>query len=129
MARRRDALSRHHRDQSAGVADALLAGGRAGPRPRRRARVHGLRLRILSIAAGLGLAAAILRRAGLLDRLGALGGSIALVAFAVLPGQSFDDRDQLAAVYGLPFLAVSAARRRARRSTRGWRFWPASAPA
>jgi hypothetical protein len=64
----------------------------------------------LSIAAGLGLAAAILRRAGLLDRLGALGASVALVAFAVLPGQSFDERDHLAAVYGLPFLAVSAAR-------------------
>jgi hypothetical protein len=64
----------------------------------------------LSIAAGLGLAAAILRRAGLLDRLGALGGAVAIVAFAVLPGQSFDERDHLAAVYGLPFLAVSAAR-------------------
>ena len=64
----------------------------------------------LSIAAGLGLAAAILGRAGLIDRLGALGASVALVAFAVLPGQSFDERDHLAAVYGLPFLAVSAAR-------------------
>ena len=28
----------------------------------------------------------------------------------MLPGQSFDERDHLAAVYGLPFLAVSAAR-------------------
>ena len=64
----------------------------------------------LSIAAGLGLAAAILGRAGLIDRLGALGASVALVAFAVLPGQSFDERDHLAAVYGLPFLAVAAAR-------------------
>ena len=64
----------------------------------------------LSIAAGLGLAAAILRRTGLLDRLGALGASVALVAFAVLPGQSFDERDHLAAVYGLPFVAVSAVR-------------------
>jgi len=64
----------------------------------------------LSIAAGLGLAAAILSRAGLLDRLGALGVSIALVAFAVMPGQSFDERDHLAGIYGLPFLAVSAAR-------------------
>jgi hypothetical protein len=61
----------------------------------------------LSIAVGLGLAAAILKRAGLLDRLGA---AVALVAFAVLPGQSFDERDHLAAVCGLPFLAVSAAR-------------------
>jgi hypothetical protein len=64
----------------------------------------------LSIAGGLGLAAAILYRAGLVDRLGALGAAVALVAFAVLPGQSFDERDHLAAVYGLPFLAVSAAR-------------------
>jgi len=64
----------------------------------------------LSIAAGLGLAAAILARAGLLDRLGALGAAVAVVAFAVLPGQSFDERDHLAAVYALPFLAVSAAR-------------------
>jgi len=64
----------------------------------------------LSIAVGLGLAATILRRAGLLDRFGALGASVALVAFAALPGQSFDERDHLAAVYGLPFLALSAAR-------------------
>ena len=64
----------------------------------------------LSIAAGLGLAAAILGRAGLLASLGALGAAVALVAFAVLPGQSFDERDHLAAIYGLPFLAVSAAR-------------------
>ncbi len=64
----------------------------------------------LSIAAGRGHAAAILARAGLLDRLGALAASVALTAFAVLPGQSFDERDHLAAVYGLPFLAVSAAR-------------------
>jgi hypothetical protein len=64
----------------------------------------------LSIAAGLGLAAAILARAGLLASLGALGAAVALVAFAVLPGQSFDERDHLAAIYGLPFLAVAAAR-------------------
>ena len=64
----------------------------------------------LSIAAGLGLAAAILSRAGQLASLGALGGAVALVAFAVLPGQSFDERDHLAALYGLPLLAVAAAR-------------------
>jgi hypothetical protein len=64
----------------------------------------------ISIAAGLGLAAAILDRAGLLDRLGALGASLVLIVFAVMPGQSFDERDHLAAIYGLPFLAVSAAR-------------------
>ena len=64
----------------------------------------------LSIAAGLALAAAILARAGLMDRLGGLGAAVAVVALAVLPGQSFDERDHLAAVYGLPFLAVAAAR-------------------
>ena len=46
MARRRDALSRRHRDQSTGLADALLAGGGAGAGPRRRAGIHGRRLRL-----------------------------------------------------------------------------------
>ena len=64
----------------------------------------------LSVAAGLGLAAAILSRAGLLSRFGPVAQAIALVAFAVLPGQSFDERDHLAAVCGLPFLALAAAR-------------------
>jgi hypothetical protein len=64
----------------------------------------------LSIAAGLGLAAAVVVRAGLAERFGALGASVALIALAVLPGQSFDERDHLAAAYGLPLLAVAAAR-------------------
>jgi len=64
----------------------------------------------LSIAASLGLGAAILRRAGLIGGIGPLALGVALGALAILPGQSFDERDQLAAVYGLPFLALAAAR-------------------
>jgi hypothetical protein len=64
----------------------------------------------LSIAAGLGLSAAILARAGLIGRIGPLGFGVALIALAILPGQSFCERDQLAALYGLPFLALAAAR-------------------
>ncbi len=63
-----------------------------------------------SVVAGLGLAWAVLKRAGLLDRFGPLAQSIALIVFAVLPGHSFDERDHLAAIYGAPFLAVAAAR-------------------
>jgi len=64
----------------------------------------------LGIAASLGLAAAILSRAGMIGRVGPLALGVALVALAVLPGQSFDERDQLAALCGLPFLALAAAR-------------------
>jgi hypothetical protein len=64
----------------------------------------------LSIGLSLALAALILDRAGLLKRLGPLAAPIALIAFAIMPGQSFDERDHLAALYGLPFLAVAAAR-------------------
>ncbi len=64
----------------------------------------------LSVAASLGLSAAILRRAELIGRVGPLALGVALVALAVLPGQSFAERDQLAALYGLPFLALAAAR-------------------
>jgi hypothetical protein len=52
----------------------------------------------LSIAAGLGLSAAILGRAGLIGRIGPLGFGVALIALAILPGQSFCERDQLAAL-------------------------------
>lgn len=64
----------------------------------------------LSVAASLGLAGAILARAGLIGRIGPLAFAVALVALAILPGQSFCERDQLAALYGLPFLALAAAR-------------------
>ncbi len=74
----------------------------------------------LSIAANLGLGAAILRRAGLMGGIGPLALGVALIALAVLPGQSFDERDHLAAVYGLPFLALAAAR--AARAPIDWRM-------
>ncbi len=64
----------------------------------------------LSVAASLGLGAAILDRAGLIGRIGPLALGVALVALAVLPGQSFCERDQLAALCGLPFLALAAER-------------------
>jgi hypothetical protein len=74
----------------------------------------------LSIAAGLGLSAAILGRAGLIGRIGPLGLGVALIALAILPGQSFCERDQLAALYGLPLLALAAAR--AERAPVDWRL-------
>ncbi len=74
----------------------------------------------LSIAAGLALSAAILGRAGLVGRIGPLGFGVALIALAILPGQSFCERDQLAALYGLPFLALAAAR--AARAPVDWRM-------
>ena len=64
----------------------------------------------VSIAASLGVSAAILSRAGLAERIGPVGFGLALAALAILPGQSFDERDQLAVLYGLPFLALAAAR-------------------
>jgi hypothetical protein len=64
----------------------------------------------LSIAASLTLSLVILRRAGLIERLGPVALGVALVTLAILPGQSFDERDQLAALYGLPLVALAAAR-------------------
>lgn len=64
----------------------------------------------LSIAASLAVCAAILRRSRLVERIGPIGIGVALVALALLPGQSFDERDQLAVLYGLPILALAAAR-------------------
>jgi hypothetical protein len=64
----------------------------------------------LSIAASLALSAAILARAAPIGRVGPLAFGVALVALAILPGQSFCERDQLAALFGLPFLALAAAR-------------------
>jgi hypothetical protein len=63
----------------------------------------------LSIAASLALSGAILA-CGPIGRVGPLAFGVALIALAILPGQSFCERDQLAALYGLPFLALAAAR-------------------
>jgi hypothetical protein len=61
-----------------------------------------------SIAASLLLSALILKRAGL--TVGPAAYAFVLIALAVLPGEAFCERDHLAAVYALPFLALSVAR-------------------
>jgi hypothetical protein len=61
-----------------------------------------------SIAASLALSALILIRAGL--TVGPSPYAFVLVALAVLPGEAFCERDHLAAVYALPFLALCIAR-------------------
>ena len=83
----------------------------------------------LSIAAGLGLAAAILRRAGLLDRLGALG-----AWSRSSPSPCCRANRSTSAIIWRRSTACRSSPsrrrgRRARRSTRGSRFSPASAPA
>lgn len=62
------------------------------------------------IGVSLALCAAILRRAGLIESVGPVAYGFALIALAVLPGEAFCERDHLAAVFGLPFLALSVAR-------------------
>lgn len=64
----------------------------------------------LGIAASMVLSAAILARAGLIEKFGASGACLTLVALAVLPAHAFDERDHIAALAGLPFLALAAAR-------------------
>jgi hypothetical protein len=61
-----------------------------------------------SVGASLGLSALITRRAGL--TVGPLPYAFVLIALAVLPGEAFCERDHLAAVYALPFLALCVAR-------------------
>jgi hypothetical protein len=63
-----------------------------------------------AIVGSLALCAAILSRARLLEAIGPLGASIALATLMLLPGKAFDERDHLAAIAGLPFLALLAAR-------------------
>jgi hypothetical protein len=67
----------------------------------------------------LALCAAILARARLLDEIGPLGAAVALATLMLLPGKAFDERDHLAAIAGLPFLALLAAR-----ATRTSLAWP-----
>ena len=61
-------------------------------------------------AASLGLSAAILRRADLARQIGPAGLAFACLALLVLPGDAFMERDTMAGVFGLPFLAAMAAR-------------------
>ena len=69
-------------------------------------------------AAALAAAAAILRRAGLIDQLGAASLGAALFALTLLPGRAFDERDFFVALIALPALAVAAAR--AAGASPGW---------
>ena len=64
----------------------------------------------LLTVASLALSFAIARGAGLLARVGALGWIAIPFAFLALPGDAFMERDVMAAVFGLPFVADAAAR-------------------
>jgi hypothetical protein len=61
-------------------------------------------------AAALAVSAAILRCAGLLERLGPIALALAMLAVMILPGRTFDERDFFAVLFGLPYLAAAAAR-------------------
>ncbi len=52
----------------------------------------------------------ILKHARLLTRQAPLFGVLTLAALVILPGRTFDERDFFAAVFGLPFVALAAAR-------------------
>ena len=64
----------------------------------------------IAITASLALCSLILDRAGLASRLGAAGLAVAVIALALLPSRSFNQREHLALIFGLPFLAALAAR-------------------
>ena len=70
-------------------------------------------------AASLALCGAILARARLIDALGPVGASVALAALTLLPAHVFDERDMIAAVAALPFLALAAARASGARAAPG----------
>ncbi len=64
----------------------------------------------LAIAVSLALSWLILDRAGLASRIRSTGLAVAVIILALLPSQSFDQREHLALICGLPFLAALAAR-------------------
>ena len=65
---------------------------------------------LVAACVALAFAAAIARRAGLLGGAGSLSLGLALAALVVLPGRTLAERDFFAALAGLPYLAVCAAR-------------------
>ena len=65
---------------------------------------------LIAAAAAFVFAAAILRRAGLLAGARALSLGLALAALVIVPGRAFAERDFFAALCGLPYLALCAAR-------------------
>jgi hypothetical protein len=64
----------------------------------------------IGVAASLALCAAILARASLAEELGWTGLALAAFVFFLLPGHTFNQRDPIALVAGLPLLAAFAAR-------------------
>jgi hypothetical protein len=63
-----------------------------------------------AITASLALCAAILKRANLAGEVGTPGAALALAILMLLPAHAFDERDPIAVIAGLPFLALLAAR-------------------
>jgi hypothetical protein len=81
------------------------------------ARFIGIRPETTIVVFGLGVAcgsawltSAILKRALLLPRQAPLFGVLTLAALVILPGRTFDERDFYALLFGLPFVALAAAR-------------------
>ncbi len=81
------------------------------------ARALALKPEIVVVAYGwavtattLAASSAVLARVERSARPGAITLAFALVAFLILPGRTFDERDFFAALFGLPFLAVCVAR-------------------
>jgi len=72
-------------------------------------------------AAALALSAAILRAPRRFWPSVALTAALALV---VLPGETFCERDHLAAILGAPFVALMLARAERAPVSRGWRLRP-----
>jgi hypothetical protein len=64
----------------------------------------------IGVAANLALCAAILARASIAAELGWTGLALAAFIFFLLPGHTFNQRDPIALVAGLPLLAAFAAR-------------------
>ena len=64
----------------------------------------------LAIAVCLFLSARILRRTGLNESLGPIGLAFAVMVLTLLPNGTFDQREHLAVVFGLPFFAALVAR-------------------
>jgi hypothetical protein len=69
----------------------------------------------LAAIASLGLSAMIMARAGLAERFGPTGLAVAVSIFTLLPGRTFDQREHLALLAGLPLLAVMISRASGRR--------------
>lgn len=71
-------------------------------------------------AASLALTALIVKRAGKLDEVGTVGLVATLFALLILPGAAFMERDSMAALFMLPYLALAVARAEGRRVEWGW---------